>query len=340
MNFRFNQPFKTNQMKKAITAICIAFSMNLSAQIGNGLVAHYEFQGNGADWSNHQPDATGNNTTYVTDRFGNANAALHFSGQQTSYAECGNDNSLRIQGDISISLWIQMESTNTEGGRILSFETEDGLSSSGYYIGTTQDTGGWHVVFGLGEWQTNLSWLQAGAVIHPGTWHHVAVVGDGSTMSIYFDGVFSDGIFYTPSLNAFTTSLQLGRKSDVMNDPYAGAVDDVRIYNRALQLSEIQYLAAYNPTGIAAPETAAFDIAGYPNPARTTYTVETPFAKDDDVLVFVYDATGKTVTANVAFVRDEKGIRVEIGVAAFLKGTYYVTIVAGNDKLTTRFVKE
>ena len=71
-------------------------------------------------------------------------------------------------------------------------------------------------------------------------WHHLAASYDGTTIRWYGDGQLvgedSSRVLDTNDL------VQMGRRGDI-NARFAGLIDEVRIYGRALSLAEIEYLA-------------------------------------------------------------------------------------------------
>lgn len=71
------------------------------------------------------------------------------------------------------------------------------------------------------------------------SWHHVVLTYNGSNMKYYVDGVFIDKALR--SWNIVPEKLRIGQQ---VNDDefWAGAIDDVRIYNKALSLQEIKTL--------------------------------------------------------------------------------------------------
>jgi hypothetical protein len=80
----------------------------------------------------------------------------------------------------------------------------------------------------------------------PSGWHHVAVVMDSAAMQmrLYIDGVAAarGPTTLLPKDLGVTTQNWLGRSQ--WGDPYyAGSLDDLRIYSRALSEGEILYLA-------------------------------------------------------------------------------------------------
>ncbi|MGE5185847.1 MAG: LamG domain-containing protein [Acidobacteriota bacterium] len=80
--------------------------------------------------------------------------------------------------------------------------------------------------------------------VSTGAWHHIAIRWDGATKTISLDG--ADVIADTAKIDFDSQDVYIG--SDIDNGafaaPYAGALDDLRIYNRALAADEIAALAA------------------------------------------------------------------------------------------------
>ena len=78
-----------------------------------------------------------------------------------------------------------------------------------------------------------------------GTWVHVAATYDQAYLHIYVNGVQVDDAS-TPCTNNIVSdtskALAIGAQSDGGNK-FTGSIDDVRVYNCALSLAEIQVLA-------------------------------------------------------------------------------------------------
>ena len=71
-------------------------------------------------------------------------------------------------------------------------------------------------------------------------WHHLAASYDGTTIRWYGDGVHIG----TDATQVLDTNdlVQMGERGDISAN-FQGMIDEVRIYNRALSLAEIEYLA-------------------------------------------------------------------------------------------------
>jgi len=90
----------------------------------------------------------------------------------------------------------------------------------------------------------------------PNGWHHIAVTYDGTTVSGYVDGQFrNSGDF---SLNTTNNGLRLGgQRMNNSNNSFDGALDDVRIYSRALSATDVNELYS----AVTIPEPSTFILA-------------------------------------------------------------------------------
>jgi hypothetical protein len=73
----------------------------------------------------------------------------------------------------------------------------------------------------------------------PATWSHLAVTYDGTTLRLYVNGAQAATRAAGGAMSVSTRPLKLGGNA-VWGEWYAGLLDDVRVYNRALTATEIQ----------------------------------------------------------------------------------------------------
>ncbi|RPJ24737.1 MAG: LamG domain-containing protein, partial [Planctomycetaceae bacterium] len=73
-----------------------------------------------------------------------------------------------------------------------------------------------------------------------GTWHHLALVKTATDMMTYIDGVQAATQANANTFDMAGTSLTIGDLDNRQMRPWNGPIDDVRIYNTALTLAEIQ----------------------------------------------------------------------------------------------------
>jgi hypothetical protein len=91
--------------------------------------------------------------------------------------------------------------------------------------------------FEIGVTRYDDSWVVFGPAPDTRGWHHLAYVFDGTTSTLYIDGTLVSSSTI-PLAAAAPAAFLLGRSVDG-NQPYSGAIDDLRIYRRPLDESEI-----------------------------------------------------------------------------------------------------
>ena len=82
--------------------------------------------------------------------------------------------------------------------------------------------------------------VQGNATVADTTWHHVAGVYDGSSLTLYVDGIVDTSLTVGGSVLDTTADLYLGQHFTA--DPniiFAGRMDEIRIYDQALSPSEV-----------------------------------------------------------------------------------------------------
>lgn len=85
-----------------------------------------------------------------------------------------------------------------------------------------------------------------------GAWHHIVARQEGTTGSLYVDGVLrASGTL--PGIGNGAGSISLGRFNSGDHWYFTGKIDDVRVYNRALSASEISELFTTSSTSRSSP---------------------------------------------------------------------------------------
>ncbi|MEX0933683.1 MAG: LamG domain-containing protein [Candidatus Paceibacterota bacterium] len=230
-----------------------------------GLVGYWPMsEGTGTqagDHSGNGNDGTLQNTpTWVSGKLG---TALNFDGSdtdnnQTVTVSVGSTNpELAILGDVTISAWIKPSSAYFDTSQaVLRVGQGADLDYSLFYDPTDQE-----VYFHWYDGSFKLVSSDVANSVPFGDWSHVIIVRSGTTLSFYVDGAFlSSGTVTAPTVNAGT--LAIGRTNNVsVPQDYSGSVDEMRIYNRALSVSEVHDL--YNSGLVQVGKTPTLsDISG------------------------------------------------------------------------------
>ena len=191
---------------------------------------------------------------------GQSGGAISLNGT-SQYGSTPDEASLDIANQITLAAWIKPEQYATQdlvkkatNGSVDGYEltlsttkTDDPPSSQKVFVRFNQFTSGdTYRVNSLNDYPIN------------GTWIHVAATYDGSMIRLYVNGVQESSLAANIAIVANGVPLSLGAESNG-GRKFKGALDQVRVYNRALSAQEVAGLVAGSlpPTGLACTDLAA-----------------------------------------------------------------------------------
>jgi len=238
-------------MKKTLLILAVftfgatAFSQIPNYVPSNGLVGWWPFNGNANDESGNGNNGTVNGATLTTDRFGNANQAYGFDGNDWISI-----NDIGISGTTSrsISFWAKTISTSPMG--LISFGGNGIFPNNGNRFSCDFNYGAQGVTIDGADCAITYSPIN---LVSNNTWNfYVFTMEFGNNLSqvkVIQNGILLTNIIhsYLPATNLNTlasTQLQFGRINYPPNNFnfYNGSLDDIGIWNRALTECEIQDL--------------------------------------------------------------------------------------------------
>ncbi|GBG08563.1 hypothetical protein PAT3040_03150 [Paenibacillus agaridevorans] len=137
---------------------------------------------------------------------------------------------------ITVAAWVNLD-TASNWSRIFDF----GSGTSTYMYLSPKNGANSKIRFAIKNNNSSEQIIEGQSALPTGGWHHVAVTLNGSTGTLYVDGVQAGShasMTIKPSDLGATTQNWIGRSQYA--DPYLdGRVDDFRIYNRAISSSEV-----------------------------------------------------------------------------------------------------
>lgn len=155
------------------------------------------------------------------------NASLYFDGVD-DFVVVADSQSLNIPEHITISCWVKTTRIG-EFQRILWKHDAFGLTVNpfGKIYGTV-----WIAGFSQDSYSSVTN-------VADGSWHLCTYVYDGHEHRIYVDGVLESIKNQTGVIQTSSKDLFIGKQEENSLYPFEGAIDDVRVYNRSLNLDEI-----------------------------------------------------------------------------------------------------
>jgi hypothetical protein len=211
---------------------CMLFAAGLNAQ---SMVANYSFAGNANDVSATANHASVHGAVLAADRFGWANNAFSFDGEQ-GYLEAPNTAALNSDYT-TVAFWINANEIPATGEVYpLSFggwqqRWKISLPNHGKLIWTTNNSSG------ISDMDSG-----DGNELVPGAWTHVVMVHDGTKDLIYMNGALANEKDVEGTMNATDKVLGIGYNPIDADNFFNGYLDEVQVYDYALSAVEIETL--------------------------------------------------------------------------------------------------
>jgi hypothetical protein len=168
------------------------------------------------------------NTTWATGKYGNA---LSFNGTN-SWVTANNAAALNLTNRMTLEAWVYPTTTN--GWRTVIMREPNANyyldSSNGSFTGAGPSAG-----VNNGTFQD----VYGSSSLPVNTWSHLAATWDGTTLRVYVNGTQVASKAISQTTVTTTSPLRIGGNS-TWGEYFAGKIDEVRVYNRALSMSEIQ----------------------------------------------------------------------------------------------------
>ena len=218
-----------------IAHICWYASLS-GADLDDGLVAYYPFEGSGQQFEDAAENSLdGNLQTAKRERQGKFGKGLLFA-NKNAQAQVPRSPVLVVKKDFSVVVWVFPTK--------LDFAGENRVVFTDQYNLDLLRGGGRLDLFSGGGWQgTNV-----GPALELETWHHIAGTFESKekTGAFYVNGkLVSNGKTAADQLTQIQSPLRLGSCCGLAG--FVGVLDELRIYDRALDDKEIEQLFGYNP---------------------------------------------------------------------------------------------
>jgi hypothetical protein len=200
----------------------------------DGLVAHYAFENDATDSSGNELHGTlMGDATFAE---GPVGMALSLDGDG-DYVDCGVDPLLDITENITFAFYIKAVALDRGWNTAISRGDDSWRSSrageNNFMEAAVSGTTG--------------NWIYGATPVDDDAWHHVAAVYDGKTFSLYVDGELDGSEESTGPITASTYPLLIGENAQATGRFWNGLIDEVVIYDRALSVGEVRYLAGKRP---------------------------------------------------------------------------------------------
>jgi chitodextrinase len=232
-----NRPHSVASIRALVRAVAAAALIALAvsaapAAAGTGPVASYSFNERAGsvlpDLSGNGNNGTVINGSWSSGKYGNS---LHFNGS-SSRVTVPSSASLSAYSAMTIDAWVRPSSLGTSW-RDIAIKQQPGELTYGLYANSNVKAPA-GIVYTGGSEKTDY-----GAGTLPlNAWSYVATTYDGAVLAVYINGNLSSTQFVSGPIATSSGTLEIGGNT-VWGEWFAGRIDELRVYNRALTRSEI-----------------------------------------------------------------------------------------------------
>lgn len=269
------------------------------------VIAEYNFNNTYNNILGSAPFASNAGTSFTTDRHGNTNGAININNTGSTATITGLPYGANSR---SISLWVKNNLFQPGGNTIAQYGTQyQGLeifysTSQTYLIASISAT--------------------ANTTCVNGAWYHYVFTYDGNVLKIFKNGVListSGTVTLTTVNNNNLFSIGAGHYGSLN-----GAVDDLKIYNYALNATEVSNL--YNNNTLSSSDFSQnnLEVKLYPNPVRDILNID---IENDIQSIEIYNIQGQKVLSS-----NQK----QINVSDLATGMYMVRIQDVDNSIATK----
>jgi hypothetical protein len=218
------------------TSASVAVTVDNLPPDTSGLVGAYGFEE--ASGTTTADSSTAGNTATLVNGVARAPAAGKFGSALTfdgvnDMLTVPDANSLDFTTAMTIEAWVNPTTSGGSAWRTVVLKEQSGALVYALYANMDAVRPSFHG-FSTSEFDT-----RGTAAVPANTWTHLAGVFDGLMLRLYVNGTQVSSTAMTGPLTTSTGALRMGGNG-IWGEWFAGRIDEVRLYNRALSTAEIQ----------------------------------------------------------------------------------------------------
>lgn len=223
-----------------------------SALPSTGLIGHWKFnEGSGTTATDSAGSNNGTLTAMEANDWSSSGVlagSLRFSGPGSGdYVTMGDINAFDTLGAMTLSMWVWAETWDygTNWVELARKRVAGGDGPFAMRVFPSTSGNPRYVVFNLiGPGQAGYAAV-ADAILNARQWYHLAGTWDGNTVKLFVNGVQQTSTAsYSGALLASAEPFAVGVGRPASDEFFNGFIDDVRVYDRALDPGEITLLAS------------------------------------------------------------------------------------------------
>jgi len=215
-------------MKTKMILAMLLVVLGLVCDASAEMVAYYGFEGNANDRAGINDGTEVGNPTYVAGKYGQA---IDLDGVE-DYVDCGNSTVFNMTDEITVAAWIYIDTIPAQWTAVVT------KGNSAWRLSTIN--GERNFIFAV----TARNGIPGATEIPVGEWHHLCGTYDGTNIRLYVDGIEDPWSpkAYSGSIATNSDNVYIGSNADTAANFWDGRLDEVRIYDHALDATQVTRL--------------------------------------------------------------------------------------------------
>jgi hypothetical protein len=209
----------------------VTLSVEQAPPVPTGLVAAYGFdEPSGSTATDSSGSGNTGTISGATRTTGRAGGGLSFDALD-DWVTIADSASLDLTTGMTLEAWVNPSTINGEWRTVIIKEAPGGLAYA-LYAGENAGRPSVHA-FTSSEFDT-----RGTSALPVNTWSHIAATYDGTTLRLFVNGTQVSSAAVSGAMRVSSGALRIGGNA-VWSEWFAGRIDEVRVYNRALSATDI-----------------------------------------------------------------------------------------------------
>jgi len=230
------------------SALLTVTSVSVCTPPPSGLVSWWQAESNANDTVGGNNGALLNGASFAAGEVGQA-----FSLNGGGHVRIPDAPNLRFTTAMTVEAWVNPANTANNQQIVSKWDAVGGIDQRSYGLAIYSDGRAYIGVTSDGSASGNVT-LFGTNTVPANQWTHIAGTYDGATLKIYLNGVLDSSMSYSAGIFPGTDDMGIGgavggEPVGGVIQPFAGLIDEVSVYNRALTPSEIQAIFAAGSAG-------------------------------------------------------------------------------------------
>ena len=321
----------TDTKSESSTDSIIVSVRDLSITQNGNLICYLPFNGSAEDASGNNNTITVSGAVLNNDRFDVSNSAYMFDGADDNI-RITNSSLLNFTNSITLNFWIYIAKLYDRE----QYPISHGNWEKRWKISISNNKIRWTI-----KTNSGIVDLDSEILVEINKWYNVTALYSGSEMELYLNGKLDAFKYWSGSLSSSNVDLTIGQSVPGDNNyNFHGRLDEIRIYDYALPLNEIEQFydlpTSIDDNNISAIPNEIMLYQNYPNPFNPTTIISFTISNVVDALnaftttLKVYDVLGNQVATLINNKHMTPGkYEINFDASALASGIYFYQLRTG-----------